>query len=268
MDLGPAAIDPLVEHRQQVVQDRAIGIEELVQEDELAFGEHAGGDRGDGPLAEPDQVDGAEDLVGLGEPGEQIFEIVPLDGEGKLTDQGRLGSARRPMKQEVLAGRDGQGDQVDDLVAADEPPLERLDDLAAESRDRVVHREPLHEPEAGAVRARSARRPRSFAHQFIIVGGARRWRGTPGGTVVVRSSVRRTAARARDVRRDRAERAGPRPRRRARRIRARIGAPAPGSRVSGRSRPGRARGGGPGGHIGEPGRRRGAERASRAVRAA
>ena len=40
----------------------------------------------------------------------------------------------------MLAGGHRQRDQVDDLVAADEPPLERLDDLAAEASDRVIHR--------------------------------------------------------------------------------------------------------------------------------
>ena len=68
--LGPAAVKPLVEHGQQVVEDRAIGVEELVQEDEFALGKHAGGHRGDRSFAEPDQVDRAEDLVRLGEPGQ------------------------------------------------------------------------------------------------------------------------------------------------------------------------------------------------------
>ena len=141
MDLGPAAVDPLVEHREQVVQDRAIGVEQLVQEDELRLRKHPGGDRGDGPLAEPDQVDRAEDLVRLGEPGQQIFKIVAPDRRGKLADQGRLGGPRRPVQEQVLAGRDRQRDQVDDLVAADEPPFERLDHFAAEAGDRVIGHE-------------------------------------------------------------------------------------------------------------------------------
>ena len=43
----------------------------------------------------------------------------------------------------MLARRDRQRDQVDDLVAVDESPLERLDDFAAQAVDSVIQREPL-----------------------------------------------------------------------------------------------------------------------------
>ena len=143
VDLGPAAIDPLVEDREQVVQDRAVGVEQLVEEDELGLGEHPGGDRGDGPLAEPHQVDRAEHLVRLGEPRQQVLEVPALHGRGELPDQGRLGRPRRPVQEQVLAGDDRQGDQVDHLVAADEPPLEHVDHLAAEPADRLFNHHPL-----------------------------------------------------------------------------------------------------------------------------
>ena len=97
VNFGAAAVKPLIEHGQKVIEDRAIGIEKLVEEDEFALGEHAGCHRGDRSLAEPDQVDRAEDLVRLGEPGQQVFEIAGADGQGELADQGRLGGARRPV---------------------------------------------------------------------------------------------------------------------------------------------------------------------------
>ena len=139
VQLGPAAVDPLVEHREQVVQDRAVGVEELVQEDELGLGQHAGGDRGDGPLAEPHQVDRAEHLVRLGEAGQQVLEVPPLDRGREPVDQGRLGRPRRPVQEQVLARDDGQGDQVDHLIPADEPPLHHVDHLAAEPAHRLVN---------------------------------------------------------------------------------------------------------------------------------
>ena len=67
MRLGAAAVDALVQDGQQVVEDSAVGIEQLIEKDELRFGQHAGGDRGDGALAQPHQVHRAEQFVRLSE---------------------------------------------------------------------------------------------------------------------------------------------------------------------------------------------------------
>ena len=45
MGLGPAAIDALIEHGKQVVENRAVGVEQLVQKDELRFRQHPGDHR-------------------------------------------------------------------------------------------------------------------------------------------------------------------------------------------------------------------------------
>ena len=139
VDLGAAAIDPLVQHRQQVVQDRAVGVEQLVEEDELGLGEHAGDDRGDRSLAEPGQVDRAEDLVRLGEARQQVFEGTPPHHRRELVDQRRLGRPRRPMQEQVLARDDRQRDEVDHLVAADEAALEHVDDVLPECGHRLLN---------------------------------------------------------------------------------------------------------------------------------
>ena len=141
VDLGAAAVDPLVEHRQQVVEDRAIGVEELVEEDEFAFGQHACRDRRHGPFPEPRQVDGTEDLVRLGEAGKQIFKVTSPYGHGELADQGGFGGSGRSVQEQVLAGGYCQRDHVDDFIAADEPPFQRLDDFASEAGHRIFHYE-------------------------------------------------------------------------------------------------------------------------------
>ena len=127
----------------QVVQYRAVGVEKLVQEDEFRLGQHAAGHGGHDPLAQPHQVDRPEDLVRLGKTGEQVFKVFAAHGAGKLPDQGRLGGSRRPVQDQVLAGGDCQRDQVDDLIAVNEPPLERLDDFPAQAVDGIIQREPL-----------------------------------------------------------------------------------------------------------------------------
>ena len=64
MRLGPAAVEPFVEHREQVVEDGAVGVEKLVEESKLRLGKHARGDRRDNALAEPGDVDGPNNSFG------------------------------------------------------------------------------------------------------------------------------------------------------------------------------------------------------------
>ena len=259
VDLGPPAVDPLVEDRQQVVEDRAVGVEQLVEEGELGLGEHPGGDRGDGPLAEPGQVDRAEDLVGLGEAGQQVFEVPPLDRRGELADQGRLRRPRRPVEEQVLAGDDRQGDQVDDLVAADEPALQVVDHVGAEPLDR--RRQPRATPSAirPAGRAGALPRPSKTSSTYSSAGP----RGIQPGFSVAGQPLGVEHPAGPGGRRGRRRRRAPRRRPTGRPRAARRGGPRPGAPPAGR--PGRSTGpaGGPAGRNRNV---RSAERCSTAVR--
>ncbi len=139
MRLGAAPEDALVEHREEVVEERAVRVEELVEEDELGLGEHARRARRDRPLAEARQVDRSEDLVRLGEAREEVLEVAPLHGLGERADERRLRRPRGPVEEQVLAGDDGDGHEIADLVASHVAPLERLHDLAPEALDGVAH---------------------------------------------------------------------------------------------------------------------------------
>src|SRR5262245_17068071 len=76
-------------------------------------------------LAEGGDVDRAEDLVGLGEAREQVLEVLGLHQLGEGADERALGSAGRAQEHAVLASDDGDEQQADDLVLAQELPLER-----------------------------------------------------------------------------------------------------------------------------------------------
>src|SRR5262249_4708693 len=63
-----------------------------------------------------------------------------LNGAGEVANERRLGGPRRPEQKQVLASHHRQGDQIDNVIAADETLFERLDDLAAQAvNDGVVH---------------------------------------------------------------------------------------------------------------------------------
>ena len=165
------------------------------------------------PSRSRDQVDRAEDLVRLGEPRQEVLEVAALDRRGELADQGRLGRPRRPVQEQVLARDDRQGDQVDDLVAADEPPLEHVDDLAAEPADRLLHHHPV--PSVPGAATPPAARLLETSLDELPAGPD----GLPGRPRPPRRSVRHRAASApgaRQVRRRQpALRPGPRARPRA-----------------------------------------------------
>ena len=94
---------PLVQDAEQRVQDRGVRLEDLVEEHDLRLGQH----RLDAPdvaaLAEGLDVDRAEDLVGLGEARQQIFEVTRVDQARQVAHQRRLGGAGRTDDQHVLA---------------------------------------------------------------------------------------------------------------------------------------------------------------------
>jgi hypothetical protein len=135
MSFDTAAVDPLVEHRQQVIEDRAIGIEEFVQKHEFGLGQHTGRDRGHDALTEPNQINWAKYFIGFGEPGQHVFEVPPADRRRKLPNQGGFRGSRRPMQEQVLAGHKGQPNKINDLIPLDKLPLEHVDDFVAQTSD-------------------------------------------------------------------------------------------------------------------------------------
>src|SRR5262249_10842330 len=123
-DLPAARVLALVEEREERVEDRAVRLEDLVEEDDLCLGEHA--DRVaavDAPAGRA-HVDGAEDLVRLGEPGEEVLEVLRLHELGERPDEGALRGAGWAEEDAVLAGDDGDHQEADDLVLAEELALE------------------------------------------------------------------------------------------------------------------------------------------------
>ena len=118
-----AAKHPLVEHHQEAVQDRAVGVEQLVEEHQRRLGQHALGIREQFSLAELADVERPEQLVGLGEPRQQIVEHPPVDPPRQVLHEGRLGGARRTEDEQVFARDEADAQQVDDLVLGDERAL-------------------------------------------------------------------------------------------------------------------------------------------------
>ena len=96
LDAGGAGEETaLVQDAEQRVQDGGVRLEDLVEEDDLRVGQHRLDAAQVGPLAEGLDVDGAEDLVRLGEPGQQVLEVAGVDEAGQVPDQRRLGGAGR-----------------------------------------------------------------------------------------------------------------------------------------------------------------------------
>ena len=124
-----AAEDALVEHHQEAVEDRAVGVEQLVEEDQRGLRQHAFGVGHQVAFAEFADIERPEQLVGLGEAGQQVIEHAALDPPGQVLDQGALGRARRPQQEEVLAGHQGDAQQIDDFILADEGRLHRREDF-------------------------------------------------------------------------------------------------------------------------------------------
>ena len=119
----------LVEQREQGVEDRAVRLEDLVEEDDLRLGQHAGRVAAVDALAERGDVDRAEDLVRLGEAREQVLEVVRLHQLGERADERALGRAGRAEQHAVLAGDDRDHQEPDDLVLAEELPFEGAREL-------------------------------------------------------------------------------------------------------------------------------------------
>ena len=85
-----------------------------------ASGQLAGDDAGEAVLLQRLERDGAEELLGRGELGEQALEVGAAEGDGDGADQRRLGGAGRAEQQDVLAGEDGGQGAVDDVLALGE----------------------------------------------------------------------------------------------------------------------------------------------------
>ena len=100
-----------------------------------AVGEHALDAALVAALAERRDVDRTEDLVRLGEAREEVLEVVRLEEAREHADERALRRAGRADEHGVLAGDDGDEQEADDLVLAEEARLERTRHL------RETHRE-------------------------------------------------------------------------------------------------------------------------------
>jgi hypothetical protein len=92
-----AAKDTLVENAQERIEDGRRALEDLVEERELRLRQHAGGLRLYHPLAQPLQVDRAEDLARLGEAAEEVLEIAGARDPGDAAHRLALGRPGGPI---------------------------------------------------------------------------------------------------------------------------------------------------------------------------
>ena len=95
--LGPSAVNAFVEDRQQIIEDRAVGVEQLVEKHKLGFGQHAGCHRDDLAFPQLSNVDGAEDLIRFGKTGQHVLKVTAVDAERELANERRLGCPRRAV---------------------------------------------------------------------------------------------------------------------------------------------------------------------------
>ena len=139
LHLGAVGELALVQDGEERVQDRRVRLEDLVEEDDLRLGQHGLGLARVGAFAEGADVDGAEELVGLGEARQQVLEVARVDELGEGAHQRRLGGAGRADEEHVLAGDDGDEEQADDFLLVEEVLLHdarRLLETRGEARVR------------------------------------------------------------------------------------------------------------------------------------
>lgn len=125
--LSPATKASLVESHQQAVENRAVGVQQFVQKNEVRLRQHALGVRDQIAFAQLADVKRSEQLVRLGKASQQIVEHPPVELLRKCLDEGTLGRSGRAVQEEVLAHDQADSQQVDDLVLADEHRFERLE---------------------------------------------------------------------------------------------------------------------------------------------
>ena len=142
--LAPVVEQALVDDGQERVEDRRVGLENLVEERDVRLGQLV---RGHAPVVvvlEAAQADRAENLLGRAELGQQPLEIVgALDPPAELVGQHRLGRAGRSDDEHVAARKERAERAVDQFGAF----LEVLVEFLADAREvgcRVGHRYPTN----------------------------------------------------------------------------------------------------------------------------
>ncbi len=119
---------PLVQERQQRIEDGAVGLEHLVDERDGGVRQEARGM----PLV-PILLQGldrqrTEELLGHREAGQQAFEVPGVaKGEMKPPRELALRGPRRPDHEAMLASERRQQSEANRLLALDEPPLEGVE---------------------------------------------------------------------------------------------------------------------------------------------
>ena len=86
--------DPLVDQGEQCIENGAAALEHLVKEGQLAVGQHVVGLHLEPAPLERVEVQRAEQLGGLGEPGQQVAEPPGVDQVGEPVGRGRSWQCR------------------------------------------------------------------------------------------------------------------------------------------------------------------------------
>ena len=94
-----------IEQREQAVQNGAVGLEDLVEEDNLGLWQHSLDPPAVYTRAKRLDVHRTEDLVGFGEACEQVVEVLGLDHLGERAQQGALGRPGWAHHDQMLAGQ-------------------------------------------------------------------------------------------------------------------------------------------------------------------
>ena len=139
-DLPAARVAPLVQEREERVQDGRVALEDLVEEDDLRVRQHPLDAPLVAPLAERGDVDRAEDLVRLGEAREEVLEVAGVDQPRERADERALRRPGGPDEDGVLAGDDRDEEEADDLVLAEEPLGQGVRDLRQAGREGLARR--------------------------------------------------------------------------------------------------------------------------------
>jgi hypothetical protein len=119
-----------VQQAEQGVQDGRRAEEDFVEEGDVGFRQHPIRVRFDEADTQLAQVDGTEQFGRLGEPSQQVFEIIAPEGFGDPAHDGTLARARGADDQQVFLRHGTQHHQLRQLVAVDQVPGRFTDGLA------------------------------------------------------------------------------------------------------------------------------------------
>ena len=135
------AKNPFVEDRQEIIENRTVGIEQLIEKDKLSFRQHPCDDGGDRSFAEFDEIDGAKEFIGFREASQQILKVSTGNG---LAEWARIKAdfavPGGPYRNRCSPATSARAMRSTTSSASDEAMLERSDHGSLQvRRDIVVH---------------------------------------------------------------------------------------------------------------------------------